>query len=196
MTIKTMLSELIYFPSNIYNKLQMILRGIKYGKKLSCKGRIFIRGRGKIIIGDNVTINSCMASNPIGGSTRTILFSKKNGLISIGNNCGISNSAIVALNRIEIGNNVFIGGNCKIYDHDFHSLDYSTRLQPGNQGVVGKPIIIHDGAFIGGHSIILKGVTIGEESIVGAGSVVTKDIPAGEIWAGNPAKYKSQNKEI
>ena len=33
-----------------------------------------------------------------------------------------------------------------------------------------------------------KGVTIGEHAIVGAGSVVAKDIPAGEIWAGNPAK--------
>ena len=25
--------------------------------------------------------------------------------------------------------------------------------------------------------------------MVGAGSVVTKNIPAGEIWAGNPAKF-------
>ena len=38
-------------------------------------------------------------------------------------------------------------------------------------------------------SIILKGVTIGENSVVGAGSVVTKDIPSGEVWAGNPAKF-------
>ena len=33
-----------------------------------------------------------------------------------------------------------------------------------------------------------KGVTIGEHAIGGAGSVVANDIPAGEIWAGNPAK--------
>ena len=43
--------------------------------------------------------------------------------------------------------------------------------------------------FIGGGSIILKGVTIGERAVVGAGTVVTKDIPAGEIWAGNPARF-------
>ncbi len=29
---------------------------------------------------------------------------------------------------------------------------------------------------------------IGDEAVIGAGSVVTKNIPAGEIWAGNPAK--------
>lgn len=25
--------------------------------------------------------------------------------------------------------------------------------------------------------------------MVGAGSVVTKDVPAGEVWVGNPARY-------
>lgn len=35
----------------------------------------------------------------------------------------------------------------------------------------------------------MKPVTIGEDAIVGAGSVVTKDIPAGEVWAGNPARF-------
>ena len=41
----------------------------------------------------------------------------------------------------------------------------------------------------GAHSIILKGVTIGARSIIGAGSVVTKDVPANEVWLGNPAKF-------
>jgi acetyltransferase-like isoleucine patch superfamily enzyme len=43
--------------------------------------------------------------------------------------------------------------------------------------------------FIGARCIILKGVTIGEKSIVAAGSVVTKNIPEGEVWGGNPAKF-------
>ena len=25
--------------------------------------------------------------------------------------------------------------------------------------------------------------------MIGAGSVVTKDVPAGELWVGNPARY-------
>lgn len=29
----------------------------------------------------------------------------------------------------------------------------------------------------------------GENAIVGAGSIVTKDIPANEVWAGNPARF-------
>ena len=51
-----------------------------------------------------------------------------------------------------------------------------------------SPVIINNNVFIGAHSIILKGVTIGENSIIGACSLVTNDIPANEIWGGNPAR--------
>ena len=37
--------------------------------------------------------------------------------------------------------------------------------------------------------IIICGVTIGEGALIGAGSVVTKNVPAGEVWVGNPAKF-------
>lgn len=50
-------------------------------------------------------------------------------------------------------------------------------------------IHIKRGAYIGCNTIICKPVTIGENAIVGAGSVVTKDIPANQVWAGNPARY-------
>lgn len=49
--------------------------------------------------------------------------------------------------------------------------------------------MICDNVFIGAKCIILKGVTIGENSVIGAGSVVTKNVPANQIWAGNPAKF-------
>lgn len=53
---------------------------------------------------------------------------------------------------------------------------------------MSKVTIEHD-AFIGAGCIILKGITIGACSVVGAGSVVTKNIPTGQVWAGNPAKF-------
>ena len=56
------------------------------------------------------------------------------------------------------------------------------------QHIAKAPIVIDDDVLIGARCIILKGVHIGARSIVGAGSVVTGDIPAGEIWAGNPAR--------
>ena len=55
-------------------------------------------------------------------------------------------------------------------------------------GHYGK-VHIKEGAFICANSIIIKPVTTGAWSVIGAGSVVTKDIPDGEVWAGNPAKF-------
>ena len=42
--------------------------------------------------------------------------------------------------------------------------------------------------FIGVNSIVMPGVSIGDRSVIGAGSIVTKDVPAGEVWAGIPAR--------
>ena len=44
-------------------------------------------------------------------------------------------------------------------------------------------------AEIGARSIILASCThVGAGAVIGAGSVVTHDVPAGERWAGNPAR--------
>lgn len=53
---------------------------------------------------------------------------------------------------------------------------------------LGK-VYIGRNVFIGANTIICKPVHIGEGAVIGAGSIVTKDIPAMQIWAGNPAKF-------
>ena len=187
--MKRIINGLISFTNTIYNYIVFKYRHVVFGANSKINGRIYCVSNSKqgIIIGDNVTINSCLKSNPIGGNERTILFAKGDGKISIGNNCGISNSAIFATKHIKICDNVLIGGNVKIYDTDFHWVDYNKRIN--KEGGQSAEILIKDGAFIGAHSIILKGVTIGERSVIGANSVVTKDIPSDELWAGNPARF-------
>ncbi|MDD7449027.1 MAG: hypothetical protein PUK62_07400 [Prevotellaceae bacterium] len=39
------------------------------------------------------------------------------------------------------------------------------------------------------NTIIANSVTIGDNAVIGAGSIITCDIPANEVWAGNPAKF-------
>jgi acetyltransferase-like isoleucine patch superfamily enzyme len=51
------------------------------------------------------------------------------------------------------------------------------------------PPIIKYGARIASCAIINPGVTIGRNASIGSGAVVTKDIPDGEVWFGNPAKF-------
>ena len=186
--LKKTLIKIKWFPAMLVNKLIMKMRNIQYGSHLTLYGRVFIRGTGDIIIGNNVTITSCIETDPIGGDSKTILYAK-GGNIRIGDNTGISNTAIVAGKEINIGKNVMIGGGCKIYDNDFHSIHLENRLLSPDPDVRCSSVNIEDGVFIGAHSIILKGVTIGKESVIGAGSVVTRSIPEREIWAGNPAKF-------
>lgn len=182
-----MIDRLLRPFQDAYNCLLLKKQRIKHGKNLKIRGCIYAMGR--IQIGDNVSINSGTKFNPIGGQNRTLLVTHSTGKIVIGNNVGISNSALVSMDSIIIEDDVKIGGNVKIYDNDFHSLKYERRIQNLDTDIAHRPVCIKKGAFIGSHSIVLKGVTIGEKSIVGAGSVVTRDIPNGEIWAGNPAKY-------
>lgn len=182
---------------NFYQNIIILQRKhVSHDKSLEIRGRIKIHGNGRINIGKNVKINSSEASNPIGGPTFTV-FSLQGGMITIGDNVGMSNVAIVCRDKVEIGDNVLLGGGVKIYDTDFHSLSAEERK---NRDIVqektkSKAVIIKQGAFIGAHSIILKGVTIGEGAVVGAGSVVTKDIPSFEVWAGNPVRFLKKGEQ-
>lgn len=145
---------------------------------------------GNCIIHNNFNMNNGNNGNPIGRPQKCTLFVDKGAKLEIGENVGISSTAIIVHEFIKIGNNVKIGGGVCIYDTDFHSLDSTLRNNKATdfKNKTTKPVIIGDNTFIGAHSTLLKGVTVGENSIIGACSVVTKNVPSNEIWAGNPAK--------
>jgi len=114
---------------------------------------------------------------------------------------------------VEIQKGVVIGADCKISSHTFicegvtiktgcfigHNVTFINDKYPRSINPDGSmqteedwavvPTVIEEYASIGSSSTILCGVTIGRGAVVGAGSVVTKNIPAGEIWAGNPARF-------
>jgi acetyltransferase-like isoleucine patch superfamily enzyme len=188
---KTIVFSALYTP---LGKIVFYLNGAKVGLGLIVCGilKVHITRRGRVLIGNNCTINSGNHFNVIGRQQKTIFWVE--GILTIGDNLGISCSAIICNHEIEIGNNVTIGGNTVIYDTDFHSLNPEVRFnkaQDKKNANWGK-VTICDNVFIGAHSTILKGVTIGKNAVVGACSVVAKDIPDNEIWAGNPAKLISK----
>lgn len=142
-------------------------------------------------IGYNLNLNNGLRFNPIGFPQPCTIYVADDAELIIGDNVGISQASIICHRRIEIQDNVKIGGGTKIYDTDFHSLDFkhrrSYKLDMANKK--SASVIIEHDAFIGAGVMILKGVKIGACAVVGAGSVVTKDIPPFQIWAGNPARF-------
>jgi acetyltransferase-like isoleucine patch superfamily enzyme len=161
--------------------------GAKTKGNLEVLGFMRLHIEGKLTLGENVRINS-KRNNYVGIDRRMSVYVGPEGILEIGDGCGLSNSTIVCLKSVRILSGTFIGGGCGIYDTDFHQLSASDRLENSGDIPAGE-IVIGPNAFVGGHVIILKGVTVGQGAVIGAGSVVTKSIPPNEIWAGVPAKF-------
>lgn len=177
--------------NRLYTKFLLISNNVVY-KSFHTNGipYIMVARRGKFSIGKNFAMNNSIKGNPIGCYERCTFFVDREAVLTIGDNVGMSQAALICHKSITIGNNVKIGGGVCIYDTDFHSLDPVIRRSSEDlKNRAEKPVVIGNDVFIGAKSIILKGVTIGENSVIGAGSVVTKSVPANQIWAGNPAKF-------
>lgn len=193
--LENMIKKIIYKGKNLicrlYNAVIFRINGIVAGKKCIVTGRIKILNKGgKIRIGNGVTIHSGRYDIPIGFENRVSFWVRKGAEIEIGDNCGLSNTVLCSNKRIVLGKHVLLGGGVKIYDTDFHSLDYMQRRELNNDfDRKSADVVIEDDVFIGAGSFILKGVHIGARSIVGAGSVVRCNIPCDEIWTGNPAQF-------
>ncbi len=185
-TVRSVIDKQLLFP---YKLFLLWLNNVHYKQFPAMHGFPTIVNSGTIHLGKGVSITAKMRNNIVGGSSTTALATGKNGKITVGNNVGISNATIFSLEQIVIEDDVLIGGGAQIYDSDFHSIEYTKRMERPDTNIRTAPVYIGQGAFIGTSAIIMKGIKIGERSVVAAGSVVTKSIPPDEIWGGNPAKF-------
>ena len=195
------LRYIFYRVSRIYSKFVTIIKfrlnNVAYHHDFIAYGIpvIDVGFSGTFIIGRRFNFNSGRYFNMMGRQQPCFFIVANNAVLTIGESVGISATAIICHKRIDIGNNVKIGTNVVIYDTDFHSLDTRRRNSDPEDysDVKCKPVMVHDGAFIGAHSTILKGVTIGRNSIIGAGSVVNRNVPDEQVWMGNPAVFIRNN---
>ncbi len=100
--------------------------------------------------------------------------------VVVGNNVTVK-SGVQLWDGLRVEDNVFIGPNVT-FTNDFlpRSKHYPKRF---------LKTTLEQGASIGANATLIGGIVIGEYAMVGAGSVVTKDIPAQELWYGNPAVF-------
>lgn len=115
----------------------------------------------------------------------------------IGQNCNICAHCFIE-NDVQIGSNVTI--KCGVYLWDGIIIEDNVQVGPNvtftndkypraKKNFILQKTIIKKNASIGAGSIILGGIIIGENALIGAGSVVTKNVPANELWYGNPACF-------
>ena len=116
----------------------------------------------------------------------------------IGDNCNICANVLIE-NKVKVGNNVTVKSGVQLWDgitvkdNVFigPNATFTNDIFPRSKNKDWKlsETVIETGASIGANATILCGITIGENSMIGAGSVVTKDVPANELWVGNPARF-------
>ena len=192
--MKTFLTSLrirpIFSRNSLINLYFRFKKGLSLGKGVKFYGFpiIDIRKGGRIIIGQNVTLNSRNRGYHGLLCSPVKLFSDRyNSLIEIGDNTRVHGSCIHAMRKISIGKNCLIAANCNIIDSDGHEVDVEDVTTRINTEGKKKEVVIADNVWIGLNCIILPGSKIGNGSVIGAGSVVRGEIPPYSVAVGNPA---------
>jgi acetyltransferase-like isoleucine patch superfamily enzyme len=172
----------------------------KTGKGLIIGRNVVIRHPAKIEIGDDVTIDdNCLLDARGAGSegvvleegvivNRNCMLQAKSGPIRLGRRTSLgSNSVIVSLSGVEIGEAVLTAGGIYISAGAYNFDDPAAPVM--DQGAYSRgPIRIGAKSWIGTCAVVLDGISIGSGAVIGAGSVVTRDISDNCIAVGIPAK--------
>jgi UDP-2-acetamido-3-amino-2,3-dideoxy-glucuronate N-acetyltransferase len=137
-----------------------------------------------------------VGSAEIGEGTRVWQYAVVLPGAKIGRDCNICahtfiEGNVVVGDRVTIKSGVYLWDGLVVEDDVFlgPNATFTNDPRPRSNVRVSYPTTtIKRGASIGAGAVLLPGLTIGEGAMVGAGAVVTKSIPAGEAWAGNPAR--------
>ena len=107
-------------------------------------------------------------------------------------------------NRVEIGNDVFLGMGCWLNGASGIALEDEVQIGPYAVLITGDhtlvegsyrfgprklaPIRIGNGAWIAAHATVTKGIRVGRGALLAANSVATHEIPAYTVAGGIPAR--------
>lgn len=152
--------NILIFKSNLipfYGLKRVVLRifGAKIGAHVVIKPNINIKYPWKLIIGANTWIGENVWIDNLQ-------------LVSIGENCCISQGAVL------------LCGN-----HNFSTSTFD---------LIAKPIILENGVWIGAKSMVSGGVTCFSHSVLSIQSVTSRDLKAFCIYRGNPAVEVKERK--
>jgi putative colanic acid biosynthesis acetyltransferase WcaF len=103
--------------------------------------------------------------------------------LEIGDETVVGDDAVLySLGKIRLGRKVTISQYAHLCAGTHDPTDPTFPL-------LTPPVVVEDGAWVAADAFVGPGVTVGAWAVVGARSTVVKNVPPGEIWAGNPARF-------
>ncbi len=156
---------------------------IVIGNQVRFLGSVDLRNRenGKILIGDNVTIEDYCR-----------LVSAREGVIKVGKGSVITTGAIInGGGDILIGENVVIGPRSSINANE-HVIRKDVPILP--RQFEHGPVVIEDQCWLAANVVVTMGVTIRQGSVIAANAVVTHDTDPFSINGGVPARKLGDRK--
>jgi sugar O-acyltransferase (sialic acid O-acetyltransferase NeuD family) len=94
-------------------------------------------------------------------------------------------AGVVATTEVTLGAHVGLMPQV-VLTHDDVLGDF---VLAGSGVRVAGGVTIGTGAYLGAGCLIREGCGVGAWALVGMGAAVTRDIPAGQVWAGVPARF-------
>lgn len=108
----------------------------------------------------------------------------ENGIVKIGMGGFMnSNTKIIIMNSLTIGDNCVVSWDCQFLDEDFHSIEYKGKITADSSIVIGNNVWIGCGVKIYKGSVIPNGCIVASNAIIKG---VFKEENA--LIAGHPAK--------
>lgn len=84
----------------------------------------------------------------------------------------------------RVGERTFIMAHC----HVGHDCDVGDDCELAAGSVLAGHVTLENGVRCGVGVVIRPFIRVGAGARLGSGAVVVKDVPAGEVWVGNPAR--------
>ena len=159
---------------------------VAIGKKFRAYSWLYIRGPGKVVIGDNVSAEISFLRSP------SILTHLPTSEVSIGKGSYLGGVRVSCVEKITIGDEALLG-SVTLIDSD---IIPNAPVSKEWRAKFVTPIRIGKYFWAGTNAFVLKGSEIGDECVLSAGSVVfNKSFVDYSLLMGNPARKIGETRE-